>query len=337
MSKPFMCGDEVSVYIPDGGCDCNYTLQRVDSDQFAYAYKLMLNGSQVGDLITVPYDKYVKACELKTVDVAEIPYSGAKVGDYYLDITFYNMSDHIYVSLAAIMGGGYKIVDELPDVGDTRFIYMVEDGHGGYERYVWDAENEDWIDLGSTEIDLSNYYTKTEVDGMIQNIMLNFYPIGSLYMSVNSTDPGTLFGGTWVRIEDTFLLASGSTYPADDGTHTTATGGAASTPFTPSGTVHGTALTAGQLPNITGSVYFRNFEANGSVFLGGSGCLWRTKTTASSALYAIKQSTTNTKSIDYLNLSFGGNEAHSHGFTGAQGTVATMPPYLPVYVWKRTA
>lgn len=334
MSKPFMCGDEVSVYIPDGGCDCNYTLQRVDSDQFAYAYKLMLNGSQVGDLITVPYDKYVKACELKTVDVAEIPYSGAKVGDYYLDITFYNMSDHIYVSLAAIMGGGYKIVDELPDVGDTRFIYMVDDGHGGYERYVWDAENEDWIDLGSTEIDLSNYYTKTEVDGMIQNIMLNFYPIGSLYMSVNSTDPGTLFGGTWVRIEDTFLLASGSNYPADDGTHTTATGGAASTPFTPSGTVNGTQLAEAHLPYIAGSFVLRRY-GGGTLDLAPSGHF--SSSAISYSATRVEASSTNPNQVSQLTYAFGGNQAHAHGFTGTQGTVDTMPPYLPVYVWKRTA
>lgn len=49
----------------------------------------------------------------------------------------------------------------------------------------------------------------------IQNSMLSFnqiYPIGSIYMSINSTNPGTLFGGTWERIKDTFLLASGDTY-----------------------------------------------------------------------------------------------------------------------------
>lgn len=50
------------------------------------------------------------------------------------------------------------------------------------------------------------------------------YPVGSIYMSVSSTDPGTLFGGTWARIRDTFLLAAGDTYAAGatggEATHT---------------------------------------------------------------------------------------------------------------------
>ena len=42
-----------------------------------------------------------------------------------------------------------------------------------------------------------------------------FYPVGSIYQSVNSTSPATLFGGgTWERIEDKFLLAAGGTYAA---------------------------------------------------------------------------------------------------------------------------
>lgn len=33
----------------------------------------------------------------------------------------------------------------------------------------------------------------------------DIYPIGSIYMSVNNTNPGTLFGGTWEQIEDASL------------------------------------------------------------------------------------------------------------------------------------
>lgn len=40
------------------------------------------------------------------------------------------------------------------------------------------------------------------------------YPIGSLYMSAKATSPANLFGGTWERIKDTFILAAGDTYAA---------------------------------------------------------------------------------------------------------------------------
>lgn len=38
------------------------------------------------------------------------------------------------------------------------------------------------------------------------------YPIGSVYISFNATDPSTLFGGTWQRLKDTFLLVNGDSY-----------------------------------------------------------------------------------------------------------------------------
>ena len=38
------------------------------------------------------------------------------------------------------------------------------------------------------------------------------YPIGSVYISINDIEPSSLFGGTWEKLEDRFLLASGKTY-----------------------------------------------------------------------------------------------------------------------------
>lgn len=70
----------------------------------------------------------------------------------------------------------------------------------------------------------------------MNSILTNVYPVGSIYISVSSTNPGTLFGGTWVQITDTFLLAAGTTYAS--GT----TGGQASTSYTPAGTNSGGAV-----------------------------------------------------------------------------------------------
>ena len=77
-----------------------------------------------------------------------------------------------------------------------------------------------------------------------KNLTDTIYPVGSLYWSSKSTNPSSLFGGTWVQIKDRFVLACGDTY-----TSSGATGGASSVTlsvsnmpshthsFTPSGTV----------------------------------------------------------------------------------------------------
>ena len=52
----------------------------------------------------------------------------------------------------------------------------------------------------------------THLSSDVTDLIDIIYPIGSIYMSVNSVNPSTLFGGTWEQIQDKFLLASGSTY-----------------------------------------------------------------------------------------------------------------------------
>ena len=47
------------------------------------------------------------------------------------------------------------------------------------------------------------------------------YPVGAIYISANSVSPASLFGGSWERLKDRFLLAAGDTYSAGG------TGGAA--------------------------------------------------------------------------------------------------------------
>lgn len=85
-------------------------------------------------------------------------------------------------------------------------------------------------------------HTASQVSGIADMI----YPVGSIYMSVNSTSPATLFGGTWERIKDTFLLAAGDTYEAGG------TGGEAE---------H--TLTVNEMP--THSHTYMHYQSNGSV------------------------------------------------------------------------
>lgn len=45
-----------------------------------------------------------------------------------------------------------------------------------------------------------------------ESIFNRIYPVGSIYISTNDINPSTLFTGTWEKIENRFLLASGSSY-----------------------------------------------------------------------------------------------------------------------------
>lgn len=54
-----------------------------------------------------------------------------------------------------------------------------------------------------------------DIEKELENILLDkIYPVGSIYISVDSTSPSSLFGGTWEQIKDTFLLSAGDIYSA---------------------------------------------------------------------------------------------------------------------------
>lgn len=128
----------------------------------------------------------------------------------------------------------------------------------------------------------------------VSTVLDKVYPVGSIYMSVNSTNPKTLFGGTWVQIKDRFLLAAGTTYKAG------ATGGEAA---------H--TLTESEMPSHNHAVYYPNAGADDHSAPGNY-----PDGPSDSTYYAIGSYTS----------SAGGDRAHNN-----------MPPYLAVYVWKRTA
>lgn len=146
----------------------------------------------------------------------------------------------------------------------------------------------------------------------IQENWLTIYPVGSIYMSVNDVDPSELFGGTWQQIKDKFLLACGDTY--DNGT----TGGAASRSYTPAGTVGSHVLTVNEMPN-------HNHQLTGV-----KGSIKGTVSGAETDSILVGTETQGTNLV-------GGGEGHNHTFTGTAETINTMPPYLAVNVWVRTA
>ena len=145
---------------------------------------------------------------------------------------------------------------------------------------------------------IGNDGTPVRVDGVGNEL----YPVGSIYMSVNSTSPASMFGGTWEQIKDKFLLSAGSNYSAgatggeSRHTHSLDTPTARALLFCdPSGLYYNEF----RIDTATGVRTATNYK------LSGTG----TSATADSA-FATK---------------LGGDVSN----------VSNMPPYLAVYCWKR--
>ena len=159
------------------------------------------------------------------------------------------------------------------------------------------------LDLGYITNTYSDSTTDTYSASYINNLLDSIYPVGSIYMSVNNTNPSVLFGGTWeswgagrvpvgVDVNDTAFDTVEET--GGEKTHT---------------------LTTTEMPSHGHSV---TWQSNCPPWLqaGGYGQI-----TASGSGGANKA---NIGSITINNT--GGSGAHNN-----------LQPYITCYMWKRTA
>lgn len=160
----------------------------------------------------------------------------------------------------------------------------------------------------------------------IQSFIKTMYPVGSIYMSVNATNPSTYFGGTWVAWGAGRVPVGINT--ADTNFATVEKTGGAST----------VTLTSTQIPSHT--------HAKGTLATASAGAhthnLNLTKTTwaGSSSSRVVVDSTDYTAMTNKATASAG---AHTHTIsgstaaTGGGGAHSNLQPYIVCYMWKRTA
>ena len=173
--------------------------------------------------------------------------------------------------------------------------------------------------------------------GQLQDTASKLYPVGSVYISFNATDPSTLFGGTWVRLKDTFLLANGDSYaPNTTGGSATKTIGVNNLPsHTHScSTVGNHTHTRGSM-DITGETgaAAQNYSyPSGSFYYSGG----NVPEAADGFMgnYNISFDASWTWSGE---TSANGSHSHTIGNTGNGLPLNIMPPYTTVYAWRRTA
>lgn len=149
-----------------------------------------------------------------------------------------------------------------------------------------------------------------------------FYPVGTIYQSSDANfNPNEKWGGTWVKIENRFLLGSGSRGVGAQGGEENVT------------------LNVNQIPshshsrgttNITGAfvtgkmAYSESPEKQG---IGAFSLIGTNSRTANGSEYSGgRYSFDATRTWNGITSSVGGSQAHNN-----------MPPYEVVNIWKRTA
>lgn len=174
--------------------------------------------------------------------------------------------------------GTWLQTTDATDLGSTPSKVAVLDGSGWvYSRTLAELKSDIGVDT-ATLVDL-------------------FYPIGSIYMSTDTTNPQSRFTGTyWLPIYNRFLLGAGDTYKAGtmggEATHT---------------------LTRSEIPSHYHDEYLGNDGGSDSAPSGYSG--WPNIAYTSNKTWWATGSKTSAA---------GGDGAHNN-----------MPPYLAVYMWRR--
>ncbi len=60
-----------------------------------------------------------------------------------------------------------NILTELPLIGEPNKLYLIPDTITNIKGYTWDNQSKQWISLGDINLNLNNYYTKDEIDLLI--------------------------------------------------------------------------------------------------------------------------------------------------------------------------
>lgn len=172
-----------------------------------------------------------------------------------------------------------------------------------------------WIGEDSIES-----FGKTIIKEKLFNIDL-IYPVGSIYMSVNATNPSQLFGGTWE-------LWGGGRVPIGVDT---------------SQTEFNTVEKTGGTKNETLNIYQIPSHNHGSKSLTGTVAgIWlgdfrgETSGIASfreKSLARYQNIAAETNAWGYLDI----NATHEHAYNGGGQAHNNLQPYITCYMWKRTA
>ena len=235
---------------------------------------------------------------------------------------------------------------------------------------ICDATDSNTTNITNANIKITNLENKTTVKAIIDVV----YPVGSIYISKESVNPGTLWPGTtWTReAEGRCIIGIGTGYPTVG-----ATGGSTTVDLSHTHTsaahthsinshTHSTGnhtLTTNEIPSHAHGINWNTFY-NGYSFLNaqfaGQGGNWTGDNQFAIAGARNMPGVTGPYALNKANFmalpsigNSGGSQGHNHGNTGGtslttnsttpgktgsalSSTQNIMQPYVVMYIWRRT-
>lgn len=144
----------------------------------------------------------------------------------------------------------------------------------------------------------------------------NLYPVGSIYLSVNNTNPSNFFGGTWEKMSGGYLYGAANSIDKTDytGWHTQAA----------TGNTGSTILTIDQIPEHKHGVVQWNGRDSGSLGRWCATMEWKNSVAGENNNNNYWTGMTDTR---------GSGKGHTHTLNSHAHHIAT----IDVFIWKRVA
>lgn len=193
-----------------------------------YPFLIDDNGNMISFEYHTEYDIEYKYTDLlTTVTYSAILRSGVPV---------YSWSNHNFkITDSLIFGGvtregGINYFGTPVSVVNEEITKLEPSGYYSIDRYIGKklvnsnsffnnnpyATDYDKI-AGKYNLDATTLASKQNGEWVIPTCWADIiYPIGSIYMSINKTNPANLFGGEWEQIKDVFLLSAGDKHKVGD-------------------------------------------------------------------------------------------------------------------------
>lgn len=153
------------------------------------------------------------------------------------------------------------------------------------------------------------------------------YPIGSIYMSVNSTSPATLFGGTWVRWGNGRIPIGVDTSQTEFNTVEKTGGEKTHTLTAAEMPQHNHSISAQTVATTSNGAHTHSAKYSNTANSNGSAA--RVNGNGNLEGYPINSNGAHTHNVTI--------PAHNTDSKGSGTAHNNLPPYITCYMWKRTA